>query len=127
MNWGLIGAVATGGAIGSVFRYIVSVKISQIVVSGFPWGTFAVNVIGAFFMGVVVGLVSEKIQISQELRVLITAGVLGSFTTFSTFSLELVNLMENKLFGISALYLLSSVIVGILCLMAGLYLVRGLA
>lgn len=127
MNFGVMIAVATGGAVGSLCRYLVSNKMSQMVVGSFPWGTFSVNVIGSFIMGIIVGLVSEKWQISNEMKSLITIGILGGFTTFSTFSLDIINLIENKLFGVAVGYFTASVLVSVLALALGLYLIKGIA
>lgn len=127
MSWTLVGLVAAGGAIGSVIRFLLGYKVSQMVVSSFPWGTFLVNVIGSFLIGVMVELLSTKWQISNEIKTMIIVGVFGGLTTFSTFSFEFINLMEGKMIGLALSYWIGSIVAGGLAVVAGLYLVRGIA
>lgn len=87
-----VALVAIGGATGAVGRYLLGLWIAARVGPDFPWGTFAINVSGAFFIGVVLGLATEGI-ISPEVRLLLAVGVLGGYTTFSTFSYETLELL----------------------------------
>ena len=89
---GRVALVAVGGAIGAVARYLLGLWIATRVGPDFPWGTFAINVSGAFLIGVVLGLTTAGV-ISPELRLLLAVGVLGGYTTFSTFSYETLELL----------------------------------
>jgi fluoride exporter len=120
----LILLVASGGAIGSALRYLVSLASGRLFGAGFPWGTLAVNITGSLAMGLVVGLAASKFQLTNELRLFLATGVLGGYTTFSAFSLDFALLFERKDYGLAGLYLAGSVGLSILALFAGLYLVR---
>lgn len=95
MTLARIAAVAAGGAIGSVLRYLVSLGVHGMLGRGFPWGTLAVNVLGCFVMGVLFVLFLERFENNTVLRAGILIGVLGGFTTFSSFSIETFNLIEE--------------------------------
>ncbi len=120
----LVLLAAAGGAFGSATRYLISLLSGQLFGLNFPWGTLAVNITGSFVMGLVISLGAHKFSVSNEIRVLIATGFLGSFTTFSAFSLDFVLLFERKNYGLAGLYLASSVTLSILALFAGLLLVR---
>ena len=124
MQLKLILLVASGGAIGSALRYLVSLASGRLLGVGFPWGTLAVNITGSLAMGLVVGLAASKFQLTNELRLFLATGVLGGYTTFSAFSLDFALLFERKDYGLAGLYLAGSVGLSILALFAGLYLVR---
>src|ERR1700693_459678 len=78
-------AVAIGGALGAVSRYLVAVRLYGALGIGFPWGTLAVNVAGSLMLGVILALVEERGTFSPEVRTGITVGFIGGLTTFSTF------------------------------------------
>ena len=120
----LILLAALGGAIGSAARYLVNVSAGHLFGVNFPWGTIAVNILGSFIMGLVVALGALKFNMTSEMRVFIATGLLGGFTTFSAFSLDVALLFERKEIGLAGLYLAGSVGLSILALFAGLYLVR---
>lgn len=106
--------VALGGALGSALRYIVSTGIYSMVGRAFPYGTLVVNVTGSLIMGMLSILFIERFNHNAtELRSLILIGVLGGYTTFSSFSIETLNLFEN---GQSMLALLNILLSGFLCL-----------
>ncbi|MDH5694654.1 MAG: fluoride efflux transporter CrcB [Gammaproteobacteria bacterium] len=88
-------AIAAGGAIGAVLRYGVIQGVQQIAGKGFPFGTLVANVLGSLLIGVLAILLLEKWQASTELRAFLTIGILGAFTTFSTFSMETVTLLQS--------------------------------
>ncbi|MCZ7852928.1 fluoride efflux transporter CrcB [Agrobacterium salinitolerans] len=121
-----IALVAAGGAIGSVFRYLVGVWSVRLAGANFPWGTLAVNVAGSFMIGFLVELVARRLNASMEMRLFLVTGVLGGFTTFSSFSLDAVSLFERGTLGLSAVYVLASLVVSIAAVFAGLALGRSL-
>jgi len=88
-------AIAGGGAVGAVARFLVSTGVYRLLGRDFPWGTLAVNLLGSFGMGLLFVLLLERSLASPELRAAILIGFLGSFTTFSTFSLETLTLVEQ--------------------------------
>lgn len=121
-----IALVATGGAIGSVFRYLVGVWSVRLAGPNFPWGTLAVNVVGSFMIGLLVELVARRLNASMEMRLFLVTGVLGGFTTFSSFALDAASLLERGATGLSIVYVLASLIVSIAAVFAGLALSRNL-
>lgn len=120
----LLAAVAIGGAAGSLARYLTMTVIGQWFGSAFPWGTLAVNVLGSFVMGVLVEASALAWSPSPELRALLTVGVLGGFTTFSTFSLDVAYLVERQQGGSAAAYVGASVTLSVAALFLGLAVVR---
>lgn len=119
-------AVAAGGALGAVGRYLAIGQIGHWFGTGFPLGTIAVNVIGSFAMGVLIETTALVWSTSQEMRAFLAVGVLGAFTTFSTFSMDVALLIERGAFAQAALYILASVALSIAGLFAGLHLMRSL-
>lgn len=87
--------IAFGGAFGAVMRYGASLGVYAVLGRGFPWGTLFVNVAGSLLMGVLSILMLERFNIGPEWRAAVLVGMLGSFTTFSTFSIETLNLLEQ--------------------------------
>jgi len=112
--------VALGGSVGAVARYAIGVAVVRLLGSGFPYGTMFVNIVGSFIMGLVAAWLVARGVGSEKLQALIAVGFLGSFTTFSTFSLDMVRLIEVGRYGDAALYMLVSVLVGVTALVAGL-------
>ncbi|MGI9404852.1 MAG: CrcB family protein, partial [Hyphomicrobiaceae bacterium] len=90
----------------------------------FPWGTLTVNVLGSFLMGILIGFLALRVSGGENLRVFLAVGVLGGFTTFSAFSLDVFYLMERKSHGLAFLYASASVFLSIAALFIGLYLAR---
>jgi len=118
--------VAAGGAIGSVFRYLVGVWSVRLAGVNFPWGTLTVNVVGSFLIGLLVELVARRLNASMEMRLFLVTGVLGGFTTFLSFLLNAASLFERGALGLSAVYVLASLSVSIAAVFAGLALGRNL-
>jgi CrcB protein len=122
----LILAIAAGGAIGAVARHYVAHQAAVWLGHGFPVGTLAVNVIGSFVMGVLIETMALTWSTSAELRAFLTVGVLGAFTTFSTFSLDVAALIERGETLNAGLYIAASVILSIGALFGGLILMRAI-
>jgi len=120
-------AIAAGGALGSVARYLFAGQVTRLAGSHFPWGILVVNVLGSFAMGVLVETMARSWSASPEMRAFLAVGVLGGFTTFSSFSLDAALLIQRGSLGPAAAYVLGSVALSILGLFAGLALVRALA
>jgi CrcB protein len=113
----LYAAVMVGGAIGSALRYVMSTWISEATHSTFPWGTLVVNVIGSFVIGLFTGLTGPDgpLLVSPVARAFVTIGILGGFTTFSSFSLQTMLLVQDGQWFSAVGNILSSVV---LCLVA---------
>ena len=117
-------AVAVGGAIGAAGRHLFNQQMARLFGLTFPWGTFGVNVIGSFVMGLAVGFFALKYEPSAEMRSFVTTGILGGFTTFSAFSLDAANMIERGQAGLAALYIGGSVVLGLAGLFLGLWIAR---
>lgn len=118
-------AVAVGGALGSVARYLCMTLLGRLLGAGFPWGTLFVNVTGSLVIGILAEVAALKWAFPEPWRLFLFVGVMGGYTTFSTFSLDVVNLMQRNLL-LAGSYVAGSVVVGIAALFLGLALVRWL-
>jgi fluoride exporter len=116
--------VAVGGALGSVARYVAMVAIGTTIGSGFPWGTLFVNILGSALMGVLAELGALVWQPSPEFRTFLTVGILGGFTTFSTFSMDIALLAERHSWAEAILYVALSLALGVGALFAAMWAVR---
>jgi CrcB protein len=117
--------VFLGGGLGSMLRHGVNQLAAMTVGTRFPFGTLFINISGSFVMGLVAAWFAfRSAGSSQEWRLFLATGVLGGYTTFSTFSLEVALLYERGEMGLAALYIVASVILGISGLFAGTFLVR---
>lgn len=124
--------IALGGAFGAALRYhtgrLLTAWLGPVAVTVFPWATLAVNALGSVLMGLLAGWLAVRGQGSgEQLRLLLGVGLLGGYTTFSAFSLEMVLLIERGQLTIAALYAFLSVALGITGLFAGLMLMRAAA
>jgi len=119
--------VMAGGAIGAAARYHLGRLVFLLGGMGFPYGTLLVNVSGGYLMGILVAVLARSDFIDEPWRLLLGVGLLGGFTTFSTFSLEVYNMIERSEWGAATGYALLSVIGSVLALVAGLMTVRTLA
>jgi fluoride exporter len=126
MNVPILISVALGGALGSLLRYFVASAIQTPASAGFPWGIFIVNITGGFAMGIITELMALKLNLSPEIRAFLTVGILGGYTTFSTFSLDSVLLLQRGAYASAAAYVIGSTVLSIAALFAGLWLVRAL-
>ena len=126
MQLGVLLAVAVGGGLGSLLRYFVAGAVQSASWPGFPWGIFVVNITGGLAMGIVVEMAALRISLTPEVRSFLTIGVLGGYTTFSTYSLDSVLLIQRGAYVSAAAYIIGSVVLSILALFAGLWLVRAI-
>ena len=120
----LVIMVALGGALGSVARYLLMGKIAKFLGSDFPYSTLIVNVSGSFLMGILIGLLAKTSFATHELRAFLAVGILGGYTTFSTFSLDILTLTERGDMKNAILYALLSVLLSVLSIFAGVIGVR---
>jgi CrcB protein len=112
--------IAFGGAFGAVFRYWVSTSISRWLGDGFPYGTLTVNLIGSIIVGFLTILLADRLNVSNEVRLGLIVGFLGAFTTFSTFALDTVYLIDNGAILKAVTYGLFSVVLSVLGVWAGI-------
>jgi CrcB protein len=117
-------AVAVGGALGSMARYATIIGVGRLVGVGFPYGVLVANVVGGFIMGVLVELMALVWSPSDSMRIFLTVGVMGGYTTFSSFSLDTWLLLDKGLYGPALLYIAASVILSVAALVAGLTVTR---
>lgn len=115
--------VFLGGGTGSVFRYLLTISIQRSLETVFPWATFIINLLGCMLIGAFYAL-SAHFQLSQEVRALLTVGICGGFTTFSTFSNESLQLLKSASYLPFFLYVAGSVLLGILGVMVGNWLCK---
>ncbi|HTH51437.1 MAG TPA: fluoride efflux transporter CrcB [Pyrinomonadaceae bacterium] len=114
--------VALGSMLGGVARYICSLQIAERYVTEFPYGTFVVNLVGCFLVGCFYGLAERFEWFSPDLRLMLTVGFCGGFTTFSSFAYENVRLLQERDYTTFGSYALLSVVIGLLAAFAGLSL-----
>jgi fluoride exporter len=112
-------AVALGGALGSLARYGVDKLIERRSFSIFPWSTFTINATGCLLIGVVIAALVDRNQTPAWIRVGLVVGVLGGYTTFSTFAQEGLSLFEEGRSGVALAYTLGSVITGVMAVYVG--------
>ncbi len=117
-------AVAIGGAIGAVARYLINVSPLADISPKFPFPTFFINVVGSFFIGFLFVLFADKFTGSENLRLAVMVGMLGAFTTFSTFELEIFALVRERFFATAFLYLFLSVLIGFVGVAGGVWLAK---
>lgn len=118
--------IAGFGAAGAVSRYAVDSGISTLTGGQFPWGTLTVNVVGAFLLGVLIALTSERLLLDHNWRIALGIGFLGSFTTFSTYAYESVRLAEDSAWLLTIANVFGMVAIGLLAALGGLALGRTL-
>jgi len=119
-------AVALGGAAGAVLRWLMASGIQKMAGGAFPWGTFAVNALGSFLLGFLFVWLIERSTASELVRLAVTVGFLGAFTTFSTYSLESIRLLQEGAFALAFGNIMGQVLVCLLLTWLGVQLARGL-
>jgi len=118
--------IAIGGAAGALGRHLLAGYLGQLMGGGFPWAILIVNVVGSFLLGVITELAAQSILITPEIKALMTVGFLGAFTTFSTFSLDIVELCERGQWSWAFFYICASVFMAVFGLVGGLMLVKAI-
>ena len=118
--------VAVGGAIGAGLRHLSGIAALRLFGPAFPYGTLFVNIAGSLAMGLFIAWLTKRTGTSSELRLFVATGLLGGFTTFSAFSLDVANLVERGAFGSATVYALTSVAFSILAVFAGLWFGRAI-
>ncbi len=118
--------VGSGGFFGSSARYLTQIMINKYFPSSFPYGTFSINVSGSLLIGVIFALSEKGNILSPEVRMFLATGFCGGFTTFSTFSYEILQQLRDGEILLASLYIVSSIIFGILAAYAGFFLIKSL-
>jgi CrcB protein len=118
--------VMLGGALGAGLRYQATYAALRLFGPGFPWGTWFVNLLGGLLMGVLAAFVARQVD-GEPLRLFLGAGVLGGFTTFSAFSLEVFAMLDKGQHVLASAYAVSSVAGSVMMVVAGIYLFRAFA
>lgn len=121
--WASVGIIACGGAVGAILRYGVMQFVSR-TDQQFPYATFTVNIAGSFILGILAAY-SLSHTVDDKMRLLLIVGILGSFTTFSTFSLDAIMLIQRNEWFTALLYVLLSVTLSLLATISGMWLVKG--
>jgi len=114
-------AIALGGAIGSVARYLLSSLVLRVSGPSFPLGTFVVNVIGCVAFGALAGAATGRLSLAPDVRLFLFAGVLGGFTTFSSYAFESFALIHEGHFLAASVNIVGQVVIGLVTLAAGYF------
>ena len=117
-------AIAIGGALGSMARYATGIYVGRWLGTAFPWGTLLINIFGSFLIGVFAESFALRWDASPSTRVFLVVGICGGYTTFSTFSLDIVTLINRGELLAAGAYILASVALGVAALYGGLYAMR---
>lgn len=112
--------------IGSIARYVATKTLDEKLNSIFPYGTLTVNVLGSFILGLIYALAIKKMGITENWRIFIGTGFCGGFTTFSTFAWESANLFEHKNFAVLSMYIIGSLMLGLLAILVGGWIGRSI-
>ena len=119
--------VFVGGGLGATLRHLINLTCARFLGTGFPWGTFIINITGSTVMGLIAGYLAFKGEASQPWRLFLMTGILGGYTTFSAYSLDAALLYERGELMLAAFYVVGSVALSIAGLFGGLALVRHFA
>jgi CrcB protein len=119
--------VFVGGGLGATLRHLINLTCARFMGTGFPWGTFIINISGSTVMGLIAGYLAFKGEASQPWRLFLMTGILGGYTTFSAYSLDAALLYERGELTLAAAYVIGSVVLSIAGLFGGLALVRHFA
>lgn len=126
MSFRTILIIGAGGFIGTVLRYLGQLAAGKVFSPSFPMGTFLVNLLGCFIIGIVYAMSEKGNMLTAEMRLFLTVGFCGGFTTFSTFSNDNLLLLKDSSIGLLLLNVLGSVVLGVLAVYLGVVLIRAL-
>lgn len=118
--------VGVAGFFGAVARYWLDGWVSRLVGGGFPWGTLAVNVSGCFLVGLLTTLLTERLLPHPTVRIAVTVGFVGAYSTFSTFAYESLRQIQDGALGLALVNVLTSVVIGVAAAWIGVVLGRAL-
>jgi fluoride exporter len=121
--WAILGAISVGGALGTLARYGLGVAF-PVAASGFPWTTLVINCVGSLLIGVLMVLVTEVFDTHPLVRPFVGVGILGGFTTFSTYAVDIQRLVDNRAAGTALVYLASTLLAAIAAAWFGLAVTR---
>jgi CrcB protein len=116
--------IAIGAALGANARYLIGLWAANRLGAAFPYGTLIVNITGSFLLGFVITLTTERLTIAPEARLLLAVGFLGSYTTFSSFTVESLGLLRDSGLWPGLINILANNMIGIICAALGVYLAR---
>lgn len=116
--------VGIGGGLGSICRYFAGTLIQQKSTSTFPIGTLTINILGSLLIGLLIGIVGKNFSYSMDIKLLLITGFCGGFTTFSTFSAENFQLLQNGQYSWAFIYTLTSITLGILAMGCGWWMTK---
>ena len=119
-------AIAAGGAVGAVLRWLLAGSVQRLAGGAFPWGTFAVNALGSFLIGFLFVYMVERSAVSELWRLAVTVGMLGALTTFSTFSLESLRLLQSGAVAMAVANVFGQILVCMSLTWLGIQLARSL-
>lgn len=119
-------AIAAGGAVGAVLRWLLAGSVQRLAGGAFPWGTFAVNALGSFLIGFLFVYMVERSAASELWRLALTVGMLGALTTFSTYSLESLRLLQSGAMAMAMANVLGQILVCMSLTWLGIQLARSL-
>ncbi|NHM07766.1 fluoride efflux transporter CrcB [Flavobacterium sp. CYK-4] len=116
--------VGIGGALGSVLRYLTTLTVTKYFSTIFPWATFIINVLGCLLIGIIMGLLEKNQLTDSSVKWLLVTGFCGGYTTFSAFGYENISLLQNGNTALTFLYIITSVVIGLMAVWLGLSLVK---
>ncbi|MFZ1633222.1 MAG: fluoride efflux transporter CrcB [Chitinophagales bacterium] len=122
----LVLLIGLGGFLGAIARYLTGQLILRQVTPSFPYSTLIVNLFGCFLIGLIYGWFEKQHLATNDWKLMLTAGFCGGFTTFSAFSIENIQLLRDGHFGMSILYIFSSILLGLLLTIGGITLVKSI-
>ena len=116
--------VGFGGFFGSIFRYLIYLLSNNLIGYSFPFGTILVNVLGCFLIGLIYQIFSDTISLSDNLKLFMTIGFLGGFTTFSAFSLDVFLLYQSNSKLVAIIYIFITLVLSLLAMLGGMWIFR---
>ena len=116
--------IGLGGGVGSIARYLCQKWFAENIQHPFPWGTFVVNILGCFLIGLIYAIAEKTTILSPQTRLLLITGLCGGFTTFSTFAFENMSLLRSGDITYVLLYIVASILLGIEAVFAGIGLIK---